>query len=114
MPGFHVYTGNRTETLVARLARVLRTPLTHPLTPEIIVLQSRGMERWIGLELARLNGICANTRFPFPNAFLNEIFAWLRPDDAVSAALDTDVLAFRVMHVLPDLLDLPEFTPIRG
>lgn len=114
MPGLHVYTGNRTETLVARLARVLRDPLKHPLAPDVIVLQSRGMERWIAMELARLNGICANTRFPFPNAFLTEIFALLRPDEAGSAALDTDVLAFRVMHVLPDLLDLPEFTPIRS
>ena len=53
MPGFHVHTGNRTEVLVARLAAVLRDPLAHPLTPEIIVLQSRGMERWVAMELAQ-------------------------------------------------------------
>ena len=32
-------------------------PLAHPLAPEVIVVQSRGMERWVAMELARLNGI---------------------------------------------------------
>jgi exodeoxyribonuclease V gamma subunit len=114
MPGLHVYTGNRTEALVARLAVAVREPLKHPLTPEIIVLQSRGMERWLAMELARLNGICANTRFPFPNAFLNEIFRSLLPQAEGPAAFETDALAFRVMHVLPDLLELPDFGPIRN
>jgi exodeoxyribonuclease V gamma subunit len=113
MPGLHVYTGNRIETLVHRLAGVLRVPLSHPLAPEIIVLQSRGMERWLAMELSRRNGICANTRFPFPNAFLNEMFESLRPGETESAAGDADAITFRVMHVLPELLDLPEFTPIR-
>src|SRR5512143_2534184 len=100
MPGFHVYTGNRTEVLVARLAAVLREPLAHPLAPEIIVLQSRGMERWVAMELARLNGICANTRFPFPNAFLNDIFRLLRPEEDGPGLFEPDILAFRVMCVL--------------
>jgi exodeoxyribonuclease V gamma subunit len=37
-----------------------------PLKAETIVVQSKGMERWISLELARRQGICANVAFPFP------------------------------------------------
>jgi exodeoxyribonuclease V gamma subunit len=113
MPGFHVFTSNRTETLVARLAETLREPLAHPLAPEVIVVQSRGMERWVAMELARLNGICANTRFPFPNAFMDEIFGRLRPEEDDRAAFAPDALAFRVMHLLPGVLDHPDFAPLR-
>jgi exodeoxyribonuclease V gamma subunit len=114
MPGFHVYTGNRTETLVARLAEALREPLEHPLTPEVIVVQSRGMERWVAMELARLNGICANTRFPFPNAFLDEIFGSLRTEGGLDDAFSADVLLFRIMDLLPDALEHPDFRALRG
>jgi exodeoxyribonuclease V gamma subunit len=113
MPGFHVYTGNRTETLVARLAETLREPLAHPLTPEVIVVQSRGMERWVAMELARLNGICANTRFPFPNAFLNDIFRGLHPEEEGAVGFEPDALTFRVMRILTEELGHPDFRPLR-
>ncbi len=114
MPGFHVFTSNRTETLAAGLAETLREPLAHPLAPEIIVVQSRGMERWIAMELARLNGICANTRFPFPNAFLDEIFGRLRPEDGRDDAFSADVLLYRIMDLLPAALAHPDFRALRG
>ena len=114
MPGFHVYTGNRTETLVARLAETLREPLEHPLAPEVIVVQSRGMERWVAMELARLNGICANTRFPFPNAFLDEIFGGFPEEEGgLDDAFSADAAPFRIMQLLPEALDHPDFRPLR-
>ena len=60
-----LFTSNRFEILAKQLAGVVQTPLPTPFTPEIIVVQSRGMERWISMELARLNGISANCFFPF-------------------------------------------------
>jgi exodeoxyribonuclease V gamma subunit len=69
-----LFTSNRLEILAKQLAGVVRTPLPTPFTPEIIVVQSRGMERWISMALAGLNGISANCSFPFPNAFLEDIF----------------------------------------
>ncbi|MCU0562634.1 MAG: exodeoxyribonuclease V subunit gamma [Desulfobacterales bacterium] len=113
MPGFHVFTSNRTETLAARLAEALREPLAHPLAPEVIVVQSRGMERWVAMELARLNGICANTRFPFPNAFLDEIFGKILTKDGRDDAFSADVLLFRIMDLLPDALAHPDFRALR-
>ena len=74
MHGLKIYTSNYMEILAEQLARTVREPLSSPLSPEIIVVQSRGMERWVSLELARHNGICANCHFPFPNVFLEEFF----------------------------------------
>ncbi|MDT8274285.1 MAG: exodeoxyribonuclease V subunit gamma [Desulfomonilia bacterium] len=74
-----VFLSNRLETLASELARVLRTPLDSPLHQDIVVVQSTGMQRWISMKLASLNGICANMKFPFPNAMLSELFERVMP-----------------------------------
>ncbi|MCG6536406.1 MAG: exodeoxyribonuclease V subunit gamma [Syntrophales bacterium LBB04] len=74
MHNLNLYTGNRLETLAEKLAEVLQPPLVDPLTSEIIVVQSKGMERWVSMELARNQGVCANIRFPFPNTFIYNVF----------------------------------------
>ncbi len=60
MPGLNLFTSNRLEIPVEKLAEVLSKPLASPLQQEIVLLQSKGMERWVSMELARHNGICAN------------------------------------------------------
>ena len=74
MSHFRVFTSNRLEILADQLAQVLHEALPSPFDPEVIVVQSKGMERWISLQLAERHGICANGRFPFPNTFVREIF----------------------------------------
>jgi exodeoxyribonuclease V gamma subunit len=108
MPGLLIFISNRLEALVERLAEVIREPLSAAMTPEIVMVQSRGMERWISMELARLNGICANIRFPFPKAFLEEMLC--RGASAVAPAVfDRDAVTFRLMKILPRHLQRPEF-----
>ena len=41
----HVFTSNRLEILADALARVLEKPLATPLAKELILVQSKGMER---------------------------------------------------------------------
>jgi len=62
----NLYTGNRSERLVRELAGLLSasTPAS-PLTEEVVVVRSRGMQRWLSIELAQLHGIWANSRFLF-------------------------------------------------
>jgi len=74
MGNFRVFTSNRLEILSDQLAQVLQQSLPSPFDPEVIVVQSKGMERWISLQLAERHGIWANCRFPFPNTFVREIF----------------------------------------
>ncbi|MEM9596661.1 MAG: exodeoxyribonuclease V subunit gamma, partial [Acidobacteriota bacterium] len=68
-PGLTLYTSNRLDVLVERLADLLgREPLP-PLEQEIVVVQSQGMQRWTTLELARLHGIAGSLSTPFPRPF---------------------------------------------
>jgi exodeoxyribonuclease V gamma subunit len=112
MSGLRLYTSNRLENLAKGLATVVRTPGPLPLAPEVVVVQSRGMERWVSLRLAKLNGICANFRFPFPNTFLKELFANLFPEMGKDSPYDPGVLTWRIMALLPRLCKQPAFARI--
>ncbi|RPJ76564.1 MAG: exodeoxyribonuclease V subunit gamma, partial [Desulfobacteraceae bacterium] len=113
MAGLVIITSNRMDVLVGHLAELLRRPAGPPLSPETIVVQSRGMERWVAMELARLNGISANLRFPFPNAFLESTFRALRPDLPERSGFEPDLLAFRIMARVQERIGQPEFAPLR-
>lgn len=114
MPGLIVTASNRMERLIEELAALVRDPLPDPLTPETIVIQSRGMQRWVSLELARLNGIAANCYFPFPKKFLGEVFAAYVPELPEASVYDGDQLLFRILARLPRLAGQdPAFAPVR-
>ena len=114
MPGLNLFTSNRLEILVSELAAVLRSPLGHPLKKEVIVVQSRGMERWICLELARKNGICANMDFPFPGRFTAEAFYALVPEaPRQEAAYEPGRMTWDIMRLLPPLLAEGPFESLR-
>jgi exodeoxyribonuclease V gamma subunit len=62
---FNVFSSNRLELLVEALSRILKRKSSDPFTPETVVVQSRGMARYISLETARYNGVSANMDFIF-------------------------------------------------
>jgi exodeoxyribonuclease V gamma subunit len=114
MPGLNIFTSNQLEILAVQLAQQLKTPVTETLKPDIIVIQSSGMERWISQALARHNGICANVQFPFPNTFLDHIAQQVLPDDAAPWTLDPDVLMFKIMKALPTYKKRTGFERLRS
>ena len=113
MNGLNIYTSNCMETLAEQLALIVSEPLSLPFSPEIIVVQSRGMERWAAMELARHNGICANCFFPFPNTFLQEMFKKTIPDLPEESSFDPSTMTFKIMKVLPECIDLPGFESLK-
>jgi len=70
-----LHTSNRLETLAESLAKTLRRPLRFLFQPELVMVQSQGMARWLKLQLAARHGICANYSFPFPKVFCAEVLA---------------------------------------
>ena len=114
MAVFSVYTSNRLEILLKQLAETIQAPLPTPLTPEIIVVQSRGMERWISMELARLNGVSANCSFPFPNAILEDIFKSIMPDLPDTSPFEPDLTTFRLMQIIPQNIALKDFEDLKA
>lgn len=113
MHNLKIYTGNHMEILARQLARIVRDPLPSPLVPEIIVVQSRGMERWVSMEIAAQNGICANCSFLFPNPFLQEIVKKIIPDLPEDSLFDPVTMTFKIMDVLQSSVDLPGYEPLK-
>jgi exodeoxyribonuclease V gamma subunit len=113
-----LHQSNKTEILLDCLIEILKTPLSNPLAPETIVVQSKGMERWISLKLAEHMGCCANVRFPFPNAIVQSLFDYLMPELNVASdiekirAFDMDVMTWKLMRIIPSLLDQAPFLPL--
>ncbi|MGD9059652.1 MAG: exodeoxyribonuclease V subunit gamma, partial [Desulfobacterales bacterium] len=114
MPGLNIYTSNKLEILAAQLAQQLKTPVSEALKPEIIVIQSAGMERWISQELARHNGICANIHFPFPNVFLDQLAQEIMRDTDAPSPVDPDVLMFEIMKRLPKCTSKSGFEQLKA
>jgi exodeoxyribonuclease V gamma subunit len=112
-----IYTSNRMETLVEQLCGVVRQRLPSPFIPETIVVQSKGMQRWLAMELARHFGVWANCDYPFPNEMIERLFRAVIPD--LPAAKPTsqfqpDMLTWRLMGLLPACLGKPGFEPLAG
>jgi exodeoxyribonuclease V gamma subunit len=110
----NLFTSNRLEILSEKLAEVLRQPLASPLQQEIILVQSKGMERWVSMELARHNGICANCRFPFPNRFVYDVFRGIIPDLEETSPFTPEIMTWKVMEALPLHLKKKGFAALRN
>jgi exodeoxyribonuclease V gamma subunit len=113
MASLNVYTGNRLETLVEQLAGVVAEPLSSPLVSEVIVVQSKGMERWLSMELAARVGVWANCRFPFPNRFTWEVFKAVLVDVSDFDLLGAEANVWRIVKILPDCLRREGFEALR-
>ncbi|MDH4009612.1 MAG: exodeoxyribonuclease V subunit gamma [Desulfobacterales bacterium] len=114
MSGLNIFTSNKLEILADKLAQLIKTSGPPALAAEIIVVQSSGMARWISLELARYNSICANVRFPFPNTFLEEIAKQVLPDFREPVSFDPDRMTFKIMKVIPECIQLPGFERLKA
>ena len=79
----HVHRSERADALVSMLGDLVAEPLDDPMTPEVVSVPTRGIERWLTQRLsARLgasaggqDGVCANIDFPFPGTLVNSALA---------------------------------------
>lgn len=92
----------RADLLADELAGLLATPLDDPFTQELVVVQGKGVERWLTQRLAhrlgtggaRPDGVCAGIRFVAPHTFSALLLGsdhddpW-RPDAMVWPLLET-------------------------
>jgi exodeoxyribonuclease V gamma subunit len=110
-----VHRSNRTEALVGALATSVARPPRDPFDAEWIVVQGRGMERWLSLELASRLSVFAHPRFPFPRALLEHAFEQVlgQPEDC-GIDYQPERLMWSIAQRLPELIGEPDFAPIRG
>ncbi len=113
---FRVHRSNRVERLVERLIEVVRAPApgARPLDAEAIVVQGRGMERWLSMRLAESLGVWANPWFPFPRNVIRRLIELVLGEEAAGEVFEPETLTWVIAGLLPELLDRPGFAPIAG
>jgi exodeoxyribonuclease V gamma subunit len=104
---------NRLEVLAAELAGLLASPNDAPLQKEIVIAPSLAMRRWLTLEIARLNGVCANVSFPFLGDFISSL-----PPQVLSPSpqerIPPEEMIWAIHRILPALLQEPEFRAVKA
>jgi len=98
-----VYTGNRLDDLLLQMDQNITAGCINPLAKVPVCIQTPGMQRWIGINLARLTGISANLDFIFPGALMKRLAGVGAGEKAPWA--EKDDLVWRVMNALLSLPD---------
>ena len=111
---FTVYHSNQVDVLKSLLVELVRlNPLANPFEQEQILVQSPGMSQWLKMELAKEFGVAANIEFPLPATFIWNMFTEVLPDVPKRSAFNKESMTWKLMHILPGLLDQPQFEPLK-
>lgn len=118
--GFMVIHGNRLELLRQLVIDWVRNHPLAPLENEIALVQSNGVAQWLKLGFAREHnagglGISAAIQTMLPQRFVWRAYRQILGEDNLPsiAPFDAEPLAWRLMRLLPALIDQPEFAPLR-
>jgi exodeoxyribonuclease V gamma subunit len=114
-----VYRSNMPERLAQHLVELLAAGpnghATDPIAPELVVVGSHGMERWLVQQIAQRVGVCAGVEFPFPGELVRRVFAAVLGDGTGDRdRWAPEELAWSVLRLLPGLIDRPELAPLDG
>ncbi|MBU3935890.1 MAG: exodeoxyribonuclease V subunit gamma, partial [Proteobacteria bacterium] len=111
--GLYIYRANRVEALLESLTDVLREPLSSPITPECIVVQSKGMATWLGMQLSGRFGVWANPDFPHPRQFVQRVLRATLGDEGDRVhRYSRERLAFVICTLLDDCCNDTDFSPL--
>jgi exodeoxyribonuclease V gamma subunit len=105
---FFIYQSNRLEILAEKLAENLGQNPLPPLQEEIIIVQSKAMQEYISLLLARKIGICAQVSFPFPVLFTYQLFRNYFPSLPEEYPFAQEILFWKILDILPSFKNEPE------
>lgn len=111
---------NDLDVLVERLAGALSRPAAShavrhpsPLEPEIVLIQSAGMERYLSRELALRHGIVLGVRFPYPRAFLVDSVSRALGLESTVDPFARERLSWTLLSLLDEDWDASELAPTR-
>ncbi|HHT8228925.1 MULTISPECIES: exodeoxyribonuclease V subunit gamma [Citrobacter] len=109
-----VYHSNRLDVLEALMEFIVeRERLDDPFEPEMILVQSTGMAQWLQMTLAQKFSIAANIDFPLPASFIWDMFVRVLPDIPKESAFSKQSMSWKLMTLLPQLLDGDDFALLR-
>lgn len=116
-PGFIVVHSNHLEDLrdlVVHWSKIYPLPV---LENDHILVQSNGIAQWLKLALAADQGcgIAAGLNVTLPARFLWQIYRQVLGTESIahSSPFDKAPLTWRLMRLLPQVIDQPEFAPLQ-
>ncbi|AKK00402.1 exodeoxyribonuclease V subunit gamma [Pseudomonas chlororaphis] len=122
-PAFMVVHGNRLDELRSLVISLMRRYPLAPLENEIALVQSNGIAQWLKLALAEDPedddtggcGIAAAIDVQLPGSFMWQLYRTVLGRDEIPAKslLDKSPLTWRLMRLLPQLIEQPHFEPLR-
>ncbi|EJL02929.1 MULTISPECIES: exodeoxyribonuclease V subunit gamma [Pseudomonas] len=122
-PAFMVVHGNRLDELRSLVISLMRRYPLAPLENEIALVQSNGIAQWLKLALAEDPeeddsggcGIAAAIDVQLPGSFMWQLYRTVLGRDEIPAKslLDKAPLTWRLMRLLPQLIEQPHFEPLR-
>ncbi|NIG88727.1 MAG: exonuclease V subunit gamma, partial [Serratia symbiotica] len=111
---FMVYHSNQLDLLKTLTSTLIaKDPFVNPFRQEVVLVQSPGMAQWLQIQLAEQFGIAANIAFPPPETFIWQMFTQVLPDIPKESAFSKDAITWKLMWLLPALLTLPAFAPLK-
>ena len=117
MPGLMVVHGNRLEELRELAVAWMQSHPLAPLENEVVLVQSNGIAQWLKLALAAQDGcgIAAAVQVELPARFLWQCYRAVLGGDAIprESPLDKAPLTWRLMRLLPGLLEDEAFAPLQ-
>ena len=85
----YLYHHNDLDRLAELLAALItRRERTHALEPDMVIVPSRGVERWLQMRLAESEGIAANLEFPLLARFIWQLIPQALPGNPSSAEFE--------------------------
>ncbi|MCV6639559.1 exodeoxyribonuclease V subunit gamma [Candidatus Albibeggiatoa sp. nov. NOAA] len=111
----HFYHSNHIEVLAKELAnKIKQQPLNDPFAKEYIIVQSKGMERWLSMTLAQHLGITANIEYPFPDSMLWKLMYWSLDNLPEQSYYKREVILWSFMTILSQNKQNPQFQEINN
>jgi len=109
---FRLYHSNDLDVLKELLVHQMQQGDSDPFIPEQILVQSQGMAHWLKLQVAESLGIAANIEFPLPSSFVWKVYNSVKPDLPERSHFEKESMTWKLMRLLPTLLDEELFAPI--
>ena len=115
-----VHRSDRTDALVTMLADLVAEPLDDPMTPEVVSVPTRGIERWLTQRLSATlgarpggrDGVCANISFPFPGSLISEALALASGTDPKADPWLPERAVWPLMEVVAEHFADPWLAPL--
>ncbi len=109
-----IYRSNRAEWLAKVLSEQLRICPPKLFENVDIIVNSWPISRWLGEEIANVNGINALVKFPFPGAYLRKITQiFLELDITSNDPWRSNELTWHIIELMPELLKEKEANSLK-